>query len=76
MFLEGQAANNIVLNSTSLGSYSRLAGYCDTAFVPASFATAALRSATRRLISSFAGRLSKGPIFTPGCFDINEIAWF
>ena len=43
-------------------------------FVHASFATAALRSAIRRLIASFAGRISNGPILSPGCFDISEIA--
>ena len=39
-------------------------------------ATAAFRSAIRRLIASLAGLISNGPIRTPGCFDISAIAWF
>src|SRR5215510_610888 len=27
-------------------------------------------------VKSSAGRISKGPTFTPGCFDINWMAWF
>ena len=47
-------------------------------FVHASLATAALRSETRRFISSLAGRISNVVILilTAGCFDISEMAWF
>jgi hypothetical protein len=36
------------------------------------------RCSLSRIISlkSAAGRISKGPAFTPGCFDINWMAWF
>ena len=36
------------------------------------------RRSLSRIISvkSSAGRISKGPAFTPGCFDINWMAWF
>ena len=50
----------------------------DTPFVHASLATAALRSETRRFISSLAGRISNVVILilTAGCFDISAMAWF
>lgn len=35
---------------------------------------AALRAAISSLTFSFAGRISKGPIFTPGCFDMSAMA--
>src|SRR5262249_55388243 len=41
---------------------------------PFSLAIAALRKAISSLTFSFAGRISNGPIFTPGCLDISATA--
>jgi len=42
-----------------------------------SVAPARRRSLSRTAsVKSAAGRISNGPAFTPGCFDINWIAWF